>query len=314
MSVGANSTSRYDLRVAVANPDNGRKAEFPRRDTSLQVLSTRPSGIHRHGVTAETLEQFCDRHGRTVTAHAHADCVQLIIVGSGRGYFEVDGAGYPFGASATLIVPAQAVHGFDFAVDATGWVISLSTGLLHQLAARAGELLEIWDVAGVIDFDDCPDEFAHVLGWSRRISLEESSTEIGGSVAREAYLSALLIAVLRRSRKNPPGASTGLKGASGLLRRYLELVDAHFHERLAIDEYCGLLKVTRTQLRSACGAQRPIAILHDRIMAEARRLLAYTRMSVSEISYALGFEDPSYFVRFFKKNTGLPPSQYRTNM
>ena len=46
-------------------------------------------------------------------------------------------------------------------------------------------------------------------------------------------------------------------------------------------------------------------------MTEAKRCLIYTAMSVAEIGYALGFDDPAYFSRFFSKRTGLPPGRLR---
>jgi len=49
----------------------------------------------------------------------------------------------------------------------------------------------------------------------------------------------------------------------------------------------------------------------DRIIQEARRLLTFTSMSITEIGYALGFKDPAYFSRFFRRNTGLTANQYR---
>ena len=46
-------------------------------------------------------------------------------------------------------------------------------------------------------------------------------------------------------------------------------------------------------------------------MQEARRLLAYTLMDVAEVGYRLGYEDPSYFSRAFRRETGLSPSAFR---
>ncbi|RYD96416.1 MAG: AraC family transcriptional regulator, partial [Sphingobacteriales bacterium] len=52
--------------------------------------------------------------------------------------------------------------------------------------------------------------------------------------------------------------------------------------------------------------------IHDRLVLEARRLLFLTNDSLKEIAYGLGFSDASYFNRFFKRETGTTPADYRT--
>ena len=60
--------------------------------------------------------------------------------------------------------------------------------------------------------------------------------------------------------------------------------------------------------RAHAGADRIV-----RIVLEARRLLRYTDMTAAMIGYSLGFDDPSYFTRFFTRETGLAPRQYRSS-
>ena len=57
--------------------------------------------------------------------------------------------------------------------------------------------------------------------------------------------------------------------------------------------------------------QPALAHIRARLVLEAKRQLCYTSHSVAEISFALGFEGPSYFGRFFRRATGLSPASYR---
>ena len=52
-------------------------------------------------------------------------------------------------------------------------------------------------------------------------------------------------------------------------------------------------------------------MLHERLLAEARRQLSYTDRTISTIAYDLGFEDPAYFSRFFRRGAGVPPAGWR---
>ena len=79
-------------------------------------------------------------------------------------------------------------------------------------------------------------------------------------------------------------------------------------------EYAAALHVSESRLRSACLAltgQSPIQLIHARILLEAKRRLHYTDGPVQEIAYALGFEDPAYFTRFFSRRAGLSPRAFR---
>jgi AraC family transcriptional activator of pobA len=59
--------------------------------------------------------------------------------------------------------------------------------------------------------------------------------------------------------------------------------------------------------------QSPIQLVHARIVLEAKRQLRYTSGSVSEIAYALGFDDPAYFTRFFSQRAGMSPRAFRAS-
>lgn len=99
-----------------------------------------------------------------------------------------------------------------------------------------------------------------------------------------------------------------------IIRLYYVLVDRHFKEKKQVQDYADILcrsPKTLSNLFSTCGLPSPLRVIHDRIEAEAMRLLLYTHKSAKEISSILGFEDLSAFSRFFKKMTGESVSDYR---
>ena len=99
-----------------------------------------------------------------------------------------------------------------------------------------------------------------------------------------------------------------------IIRQYYVLVDRHFKEKKQVQDYADILcrsPKTLSNLFSTCGLPSPLRVIHDRIEAEAMRLLLYTHKSAKEISSILGFEDLSAFSRFFKKMTGESVSEYR---
>lgn len=102
--------------------------------------------------------------------------------------------------------------------------------------------------------------------------------------------------------------------AFDIVRRYHVLVDEHFREMKRVQDYAELLHrspKTLSNLFAACGYASPLAVIHDRVNAEARRLLLYTSKTAKEIAYLLGFDDTAVFSRFFSKMNGESITEYR---
>jgi AraC-like DNA-binding protein len=104
---------------------------------------------------------------------------------------------------------------------------------------------------------------------------------------------------------------------SDLVREFNFLVEKHFKKLHTVKEYAELLNKspkTLANLFSTMSDKTPLTFIHDRIMLEARRLLFYTDKPVKEFSYELGFEDIQSFSRFFKKNEGTSPTEFKKNI
>ena len=98
-------------------------------------------------------------------------------------------------------------------------------------------------------------------------------------------------------------------------RRFSRLVDAHYKQKHSVADYADLLLVvpkTLTHKFKRLNLLQPNEVIKNRIILEAKRLLAYTSMSSKEIAYELGYEDPAYFSRLFQVKTGDSPSGFRT--
>lgn len=98
------------------------------------------------------------------------------------------------------------------------------------------------------------------------------------------------------------------------IRQFAQLVEWNFTTKHTVSEYADLLNITPKLLNKRItkfSKDTPNDLIKQRIILEVQRLLAHTRLSVKEIGYKLGYEDPSYFIRLFSKQTGLSPQQFR---
>jgi AraC family transcriptional activator of pobA len=102
-----------------------------------------------------------------------------------------------------------------------------------------------------------------------------------------------------------------------LLKTYLARIEQSYTEVHDVAAYAGMMNISAGHLSELVKEQsgKPAIVhIHERIVLEAKRLLFHTEQSVKEIAFALGFEDASYFSRFFKRLTDLTPAAYRSNI
>ncbi len=101
-----------------------------------------------------------------------------------------------------------------------------------------------------------------------------------------------------------------------LLKNYLSKIDASYTRLHEVADYAEILNISAGHLSEVVKEQsgKPaIAHIHERLIMEAKRLLFHTDYAVKEIAFHLGFEDASYFSRFFKRITQSTPADFRNS-
>ncbi|MEL7121742.1 MAG: AraC family transcriptional regulator [Bacteroidota bacterium] len=104
------------------------------------------------------------------------------------------------------------------------------------------------------------------------------------------------------------------QNASLIVKNFEQLINQHYKEKHKVKEYAELLLLTPNYLNAVCNKITDKAageLIRGRIMLEAKRMLLHENLTVAEIGHELGFEDNSYFCRFFKKYEGRSPERFR---
>lgn len=97
-------------------------------------------------------------------------------------------------------------------------------------------------------------------------------------------------------------------------RTFSQLVEWHYTHHHTVAEFAALLHISPKALNKRITRNTrttPNDIIKNRIILEAKRLLAHTQLTIKEIGYKLGYEDTSYFIRFFTKQVTTPPQSFR---
>ena len=254
-----------------------------------------PDALH-----VETIPDRAAAHDWTVGDHRHAALAQFLWLTAGGAAMRQDGAARRIGPGTGVFTPPLCIHGFDFEEGADGFVLSVE-------AARLGDA----PPAPVALTPEGP-EAEELAALFRLIAAEHAARRPGRAAALER-LAALIAQHFARAAGAAAGAAAEDPGAA-LMRRYLAWLDAHFRDQPSVAAAAAALGVSPTHLSRVCRGVtgRPAsAHLHARLTLEAKRLLVYTPMQVSQIGFALGFADPAWFSRFFARHAGMPPSQFR---
>lgn len=285
-----------------------------RRIPTYLLYGEAPRRIDGRMLHVETIESRSVRHHWKIDPHLHQVLHQMIFVLRGRGVVLAEGTRAQYRPPALVVIPAGAVHGFEFEPGTTGHVISVSDELLRELTQREPGIATLFNRPNTFEFRAAALRGTDLAHSVRMLAREFQRSDSGHQLAMQGWLEVLLANVLRLNREQPDEADALTGRRRKLVTRFSELVERRFRDNQPVPEYAAALNVSESQLRNACLAltgQSPVQLVHARVLLEAKRQLHYTDNPVSEIAYALGFDDPAYFTRFFTRRVGSSPRAFR---
>lgn len=261
---------------------------------------------------------YAKRNGQADTPHRH-DYYTALLVKSAKGRHIIDFSEYPFsGNSIYFIAPGQ-VHRVIEAEQSFGYSIVFSIEFLTKNNIP-------------VDFIDNLNLF-HSFGASPPLQLNDEELQRLCEYAHEMYeihhsdiafqyhaLGALLKLLLIRCNNTCTLYNTiklTVDTGSSVLQQFKALVDKHYHEWHATNEYAAQLYISPDYLNRLVKMQTGKTAkeyIQSRIIVAAKRLLYFSELSAKEIGYELGFSEPANFSAFFKNCTGTTPSSFKNNI
>jgi AraC family transcriptional activator of pobA len=266
-------------------------------------------------VHAESIAARSQLHGWEIRPHRHENLFQLLVVRRGRVQVLMDGRSQALRGPALVTVPALTAHGFRFSADVDGWVFTQTDGHCRVLAAHAPGLVDILLQARATPLPARAAPVRALLAAARALHDEHQAQD---RAFRTAALNAawlrVAVSALRAWPAQAEATAAEASRAVAHVRRLRALVDAGFRQQPTLAALALQIGITPTQLNRACQqvlGHSASQVLHQRLLLEAQRDLAYTAMTVGEIAIDLGFCEAGYFTRFFRQRVGLTPGQWR---
>ena len=253
-------------------------------------------------------------HHWTIPAHRHQGLHQFQLLVRGGVQATLDGERLDLQAPLALMVAPGVVHGFVYRHDSAGHQVTLPSTSVRALLAHSPALLPRLDQPILVPAQDMGvDDAAECEALFLRLGAEFERSRPGRAEALQSHALLLGLWFLRRDvATRATLRSQALRDT--LVQRYRGLLEKGFRQQQPVRLYADKLGVTADHLSRVCRSTTgtgALDLMHERVLLEARRLLAYTPASVVEVAHELGFDDPAYFSRFFAKLTGQSPTTYR---
>ena len=266
----------------------------------------------------ETIASRSSVHDWTIRAHRHRNLFQILLIEQGGGEMSFETANVTFSAPTAILVPATTAHGFRFTPRVTdGWVVSFTEDVADALGDQSGEALA--RLKAVASHPLVPLEGATE---AKRLSALCADLNEEASLAREGYrlamrglLALIAVEVARLAASRVRGGAVTLEPADPMLAALRRLVEEHFRKQRQLAFYAGKLAMTVDRLNDHVKRATGVTaghLIRQRVLTEAKRQLVFTSQPIHEIAYDLAFSDPSHFTRFFRKQTGTTPQEFRT--
>lgn len=272
-----------------------------------KALWPTPEPVH-----CETIAARSALYDWEITPHSHDSLLHVVFLQAGEAEMVFETQSRMLAVPCVLMVPPRRIHGFRFSPDMVGWIVTLPQALLGELFALSGELRGLLD-----DFRYLPlGEESGPLALMR-LHFEQFEREYVGHLPGRlsALMATLGLVLVQLARAGGVGSGSIAHDRMHVrVERFAELIEKHFRKWKPIGFYAGLLGVSTAQLNNSCRREAGTSaqdMIHERLLLEARRLLAYSDLDVTGIGYSLGFRDPAYFSRFFSRKQGMSPSAFR---
>jgi AraC family transcriptional regulator, transcriptional activator of pobA len=269
-------------------------------------------------IHVETIASRSSIHEWTIRAHRHRNLFQILLIEQGGGEMTFEAATLAFQSPCAILVPSTMAHGFRFHPAITdGWVVSFTEDVAGSLGDPRGEALAGLKALAADPVVPLPEggESKRLSAWAAELHEERFLARAGFRIAMRGLLALIAVEVGRLAAGRARVAGADAAGATDITFAALrKLVEENFQRERQLTFYAERLAMTVDRLNDHVKRATGVTaghLIRQRVLTEARRQLVFTNRPIHEIAHDLAFSDPSHFARFFRKQTGTTPHDFR---
>ena len=286
-----------------------------RRIPSFTLYGEHAAAGHTDSLHIEAIQARSRKYLWKIATHRHATLAQCLIIAAGPVAARLEDRHFDLQGPAVIIVPAGAVHEFSFRPDTEGHVLTTDLDRLLNAAAASQQqpILRLFAVPRALSLQGDA-ELAARVAKHMQVLAEEFCQPDSSQTPNCTWLASSVLAVLANAVQIDFAAESRGGRESKLFGKFKVLLESHYAKHWPISRYAQRLGLSETSLNRLCRALCGTTAFHlvqQRLALEARRRLMYVTGSVHSIASELGFTDAAYFSRFFRRQTGLSPHEFR---
>lgn len=286
------------------------KPVYPTFDISHLTANKSPRDI----LNADRFSTYLSSNPHLEVPHGHS-FYHMLFFTQGRGEHVIDFVNFPVKDGMIYFMRPGQIHHWRFKGPVDGYIVNFSPTFFDQMGIST-QVVDHFAVFGA-------DVAQHVMMLDKKTqtavkALFEQilSEQSGGRPSSQLMIASLLIQILVTIDRNVPKleAKGSTDRSATVLTQFQQLIEKYFIELRLPKEYASLLYITPNHLNAICKETlgKPAGeVIRDRVLLEAKRLLINFDLTIGEIASRLNFPDHSYFIKFFRKYTGMTPEAFR---
>jgi len=224
----------------------------------------------------------------------------VLVLSKAEGEHSIDFTPYPVTDHCVFFTRPGQVHQLSLTDGTTGYMMAFQKDFYSPVGRLAGKNYFLFD----------PDRFRKLITLLNLIFQEYSERQERYHEAIRSVLDVFFVELQRQG--SDPEHRAGY--SQERLEELLALIESESSRHREVAYYAEKMHLTAYQLNSITKASLGKTcsdLINDFVLLEAKRYLLATSGQVNQIAGQLGYEDPSYFIRFFKKHTGYSPEAFR---
>lgn len=284
------------------------------RKEKLDFLRLEDIDSASNGIVIMPIAEYLQVKGNQNTLHARS-FYSLLLIKSGNLMMVADKRMYAMGRHDIVSISCNCVCSFQHHVPVEGCIILFTEAFFMQRynteVIHYFNFLKCNQMHGFVLTSDKIERCIHLM---ELMQVEYDIAKLGSREVLRNYLNILLQMLGRQITKNFGFVQMDEKEER--IVAFETLVDENYKHKRFPSFYAERLNISVNYLNRICREKRNIscgALIRDRIVLEAERLLYHTFKTVKEIAFELGFENVPYFITFFKAKKGRSPEEFRKN-
>lgn len=309
--------SLVDAIIDIVKPDT---------EPSLDVLYASVKKIPVRHIDSILKDSFSSEHfsirnikdllqGKDLVQELHRhDFFLILALKKGKGSHEIDFTPYAVKDNSVFLLRPGQVHQLTLKAGSEGYLIQFKPDFYYPDDKESAQLLRTPGSNSLCQFD--ADKFKKLHSVLTYIFQEYTSRQEKYQDVIKANLDIFFIELFRNRQNKKSTSSPTTSYAQQRLDDFFELLETNIFKHKQVSQYADMLNLTTYQLNAITRStldKTCSELINERIILESKRFLLATSSQVTQIAYNLGYEDVSYFIRFFKKHTGYSPETFRHN-